>query len=371
MVATACLAFALLAALAMARPAAAEIQGGVAETLGTTINYPVPGSPLNVAVEAPGHIWYTAPDQDGIGALVVRDTLPPSAYNYLVNFLVVPGSEPFDIAYTPDTIWFTARESNQLGRIDLVSDTLSITAPTKLYNLPTLDSGPAGLTIAADGSIWLTEQRAGKIARFDPFEQSFTEIPFPPNLFCSGNPQVCVENPQPFDIAVQGTTVWFTVPNANSAVSFSTITGQFFRVFVQAGSQPAAIVVDQAERSWVTGYAGNFVARYAPFTLALWAFYTPPTVDSGPKGLVYRAVGKTNELWFTQQKASKVGRLTSRIVGQTPVIVEFQLPPQSQPSGLALDENVHVWIAARGRNSLIELRPPYYANFFPAISLGP
>lgn len=78
---------------------------------------------------------------------------------------------------------------------------LTITAPTALYDLPTPDSAPAGLAVGDDGAIWLVEQRAGQIARFDPVNESFTEFPFPANLFCSGKPPVCVPDPQGFDSA--------------------------------------------------------------------------------------------------------------------------------------------------------------------------
>src|SRR5215208_537299 len=57
-----------------------------------------------------------------------------------------PDSRPHDPAVGPDgALWYTAQRVNRLGRLD------PATGQIQEYPLPTYNSGPHGLTAAADG----------------------------------------------------------------------------------------------------------------------------------------------------------------------------------------------------------------------------
>jgi virginiamycin B lyase len=49
----------------------------------------------------------------------------------------------------------------------------------KTFTMPSPHSGPRRLDVAADGIVWIPEFAAGKLARFDPKEESFDEYDFP------------------------------------------------------------------------------------------------------------------------------------------------------------------------------------------------
>ena len=74
--------------------------------------YPVPGRPQSIAVEAPNRVWFTLPEENQIGRLVVT-----SPVSYTVTTYTVPtaNSQPYDLKYAGGYIWFTERLGNKIG----------------------------------------------------------------------------------------------------------------------------------------------------------------------------------------------------------------------------------------------------------------
>ena len=64
--------------------AVADSEETMAVSSGARIEYPVLGAPANIAVEAPGNIWFTIPQADAVG-----------------NLQTVPGSDAAIISYNP------------------------------------------------------------------------------------------------------------------------------------------------------------------------------------------------------------------------------------------------------------------------------
>lgn len=62
-----------------------------------------------------------------------------------------------------NVVWFTDARTNSIGMLDIE------TGKNQLFNIPTPDSGPMGITISPDGEkIWFTEITGNKIATLDP-----------------------------------------------------------------------------------------------------------------------------------------------------------------------------------------------------------
>jgi virginiamycin B lyase len=79
--------------------------------------------------------------------------------------------------------------------------------------------------------------------------------------------------------------------------------------------------------------------------------FNVPTADSRPHD---PAVAPDGALWFTEQKANKLGRLDPR----TGTIREFPLPvPDSGPHGLAVDRDGSVWFTANYKGYVGKLDP--------------
>jgi streptogramin lyase len=353
-----CFVVAISGALLYARPAHADL---TALSRGLRTEYAVPGGPLNIAVEAPGRIWFTAPEEDAIGQLVVTSALNDPITTYVVNFIVLePGSDPYDIEFLDGAIYFTERGGNRIGRIDVATHELT------RFDIPTPNSAPTGIDAAPNGTLWFTEREGKKLVNFDPQSGTFVEYPFVGSVFAGRN--VLAR-----DVAVQDDDViWFTGPTVNTVFAYYVSLGQFFDVPTGADSRPNNITIDSIGRAWITTEQSSRVGRYAPGTLALWSWRNTHVANSGPAGLVFRNNGSTWDIWYAQNNVGLVGRLTVSPSGQFRSMIDYPLSSaDSRPWGIAIDASQSVWIAETGGGRITELRFPYaYQMYMPAIS-GP
>ncbi len=142
-----------------------------AETTDFVTTYPVTGAPLNIVVETPEQVWFTLPQENAIGTVVVHD-----AGEYTFTHYEVPtaSAEPYNLVYRDGVIWFTERAGNKIGRFDIAL------LEFREFAIPTAASGPTGIDIAPDGRIWFLESAASKLAVFDPTTEEFIEhfVPF-------------------------------------------------------------------------------------------------------------------------------------------------------------------------------------------------
>lgn len=346
----------------------------------------ITGPALNIVAEAPGRVWFTMPENNAIGRLVVTTTVTFTEY-----VLPTADSQPYDLAYADQAIWFTERAGNKLGRLDVA------TGDIEEFSLPTANSEPTGIAISPGGYIWYSGRNSNRLGRYLPSANTFEEF-----LFANYGAQF-------EDIAaVSDAIVWATAPALNevayldvakveraASTASSTVEPDEedgpsfggFAVFLPAVAEtrpapflflntapyerPMQVVVDSAGLPWFTLRDSGFILRYAPGTLSLWRPYTLPNPDGGPVGLAYRDDGATWSFWYTQSASDEAGHLLTRFTS-TPISVRQRpLPgpdgaPGAQPWGIAVDANEHVWIAAGQSNTIIEWRPPFFEfSYFP------
>jgi streptogramin lyase len=111
-------------------------------------------APEDVTVIPPGNPWLS--NTGGNGITLFR-------FSTLQNFNTIeaptPGSEPYGITTGgPDSIWFTERASNRVGRYgpqDYVVE----------YLLPTPDSQPTDIVVDGEGCAWVAAPGASRIVR--------------------------------------------------------------------------------------------------------------------------------------------------------------------------------------------------------------
>jgi virginiamycin B lyase len=332
------------AGTAVAEPA--ELQALVRN--GVQVEYPVPGNPLNLAIEAPGRIWFTVPHKDAVAALVVTSQPDAPVVSYLINYFGLPaGSEPWDIVYSNGAVWFTQRGANKIGRIETATGELTE------YAIPTPASMPNGITAAPNGLIWFLERDGKKLGRLDPESGNITEYPFPATLFTT-------DMPLPRMLTMRSNeTIWFTAPGAGAVVTFNVNLERFRRVNTGFLAEPSHIVLSPDNRPWLTAAGVNLLGVYAPGTLTLWTSYGISTEESVPAGIAFRNAGDVWEVWFAQNAAGRVGRLTVRPNGAVVQMLEYKLDANSRPWDIQIDENQSVWVAESGRATITELRSPY------------
>jgi virginiamycin B lyase len=158
-------------------------------TIGTGrfTQFPV-SQPADVAVDAAGIVWFTAPDEPGIGRLDPQ-----------TGALSLTATEGFprEIAVAANgEIWFTERfVPLAVGRLDPATNTV-----TEFPVTPGV--GPEGITASPDGSIWFTQTTKGNVARITD-DGVITEAK-------------AVKRSEPFGITVDADAdPWYTMMSAN------------------------------------------------------------------------------------------------------------------------------------------------------------
>jgi virginiamycin B lyase len=158
---------------------------------GQFTQFPV-SQPADVAVDASGTVWFTAPDDPGIGRLNPQTgavTLTPT------------DGFPREIAVAADgTIWFTERFVPQaVGRLDPVTN--------EVTEFPLTSVGPEGIAASPDGSVWFTQTTKGNIARITD-DGGITEAKV-------------VRRSEPFGITVDADgDPWYAMMSANKIAEF-------------------------------------------------------------------------------------------------------------------------------------------------------
>jgi len=305
--------------------------------------YPVPGSPLYVSVEAPGRIWFTLPNQNAIGRLIVTSTTDYSVVTYTVP---TTNSQPYDLKYAGGVVWFTERNGNKIGRLDPGSGTIVE------FSISTSGSQPAGIDVLAGNptTVWFTERSGNKLGRLvvtSTTDYSFSEYALPSQY----------SNAQPEDIYIENADrIWFTAPIVSRLGNFKPSLWSGSNAFVLiptgGGSQPWAVKVDSEGYPWFTERVGNRIGQFFPQTIADFRWYTLTVPSSDPYDL---AIG-AGYIWFTENSGNRIGQLHPT-AGR---IREFGLPSDSAPKGLAVDASGCVWVAESGRNRMAQWCPPYF-----------
>jgi len=310
-------------------------------TLQLFAEYSVPGSPLYVAVESPGHIWFTLPDQNAIGRLTVTSTVEYQVITYTVP---TGNSQPYDIDYAGQAVWFTEQEGNKIGRLDTSTGTISE------FPVPTLHSQPAGIDVlpGSPPQVWFTERAANKLANL--VITSTTDYVFTEYSLDSED-----SDARPEGICIHGNnSIWFTAPGIGKIGRLNpSLYPPFILRSTGEGSRPWRITVDHEGYPWFTDIDGNRVGKFFPQTIAPYLWYALPMADSDPFDII--VAGST--IWFTENRGNRIGQLVP------PLIREFGLPGNSLPTGLSMDPSTGcVWVALSGRNRIASWCPPYF-NF--------
>jgi virginiamycin B lyase len=161
------------------------------------------------------------------------------------------------------------------------------------FELPTRESGPSGLTLAPNGTVFITELMSGKLAKLDPRRRIVEEIPTASPL-----------------------------------------------------SWPTGLDLDRQGNLWFAMTRANRIGRLAPDGTV--REYAVPTLDARPTGL---KVDREGNVWFAERDKSKLGCLR-----RDGTFVEYALPTENaKPSGIAIDELGRIWIAERAGNALAVL----------------
>jgi len=281
-----------------------------------------------------------------------------------------------------------------LGRVLLAGDQSSPNVTTSIgqqfnlteYPVPTLRAAPTDITKAGDGSLWLTEKSANKVARMTP-DGVFTEYAIPTaasaperitstpsgyvwfterygrkigRISQSGGPiaEFAVPGYGAFPTAITtdaGGKVWVALNQQPNLARIGWISSSgVLTLLATAASQTyiTGIVKGPDGNLWVTEVSSYWGDRVAKVNTAGWGTFTNyrlANFSAGPQAI---AVGPDGNLWFTEAKSSSIGRITT-----TGSIVEFALASGSRPQRITSGPDGNLWFTENYSNQIGQITP--------------
>ena len=243
--------------------------------------------PVSIAVARDGTVWFTIEFSDAIGRLKngKMEKVRKGTENH----------EPLGLAAAADgSAWYTDARVRAISR---VSNDGTITS----FDLSTPVARLGRLAVAPDGAVWFAEPTTVSVTRLR--DGVFTRHVVAP-LTGAGD-----DNTGPFGVAVdaQG-TVWATLSQANKLVRIMASAERAEFELPTRHSGPGDVAVDAGGIVWVLEVLANKVARFAG------GRFEEFSVPSPNAGLTAPAVAPDGSAWFTEVRAHKLGRVRGGVV---------------------------------------------------------
>jgi len=302
------------------------------------------GAPLHIVAESPTKAWFTLPGNDAIGSLVITSTV-----DFEFSYYDVPaGSEPYDLALAGNHIWFTLRTANQIGRLNKLSGVIDY------YTVPTSNSAPTGIAVAANGLVWFAQENGNRLAALNPATGTFEE-------FLYGRAGACLH-----DVAVYSNNLIIAAaPCVQRIVELYLDDDlddgyEFFELSTAATSSQARYLTLHNNVLFISAQNSNLIGRNVPGTLSLWRWYAPPSPSSGLAAINVGSYDGVDRIWVAQRNINRVLMIEIAAGGVPTFYWQQPLPSgDSQPTGLSLLPSGTLWLTAPGSNEILVWSPPY------------
>jgi virginiamycin B lyase len=345
-------------ALSSAHPAAYAHAPTIRETSTPTSN------PWGIAFDGSGSVWATEPGCDGLNCSPQTGAIARySRQNFsLLQDYKEPGGYTSPLFLAVDAqgnIWFTEPISNAIGELTPGSGNPA----WKQWTVSTVDAAPYDLAFDAAGDLWFTEFNAGNIGEFVPSSQQFFETATPtPN----SNPYGIV-GPDPRTGAM-----WFTENNSSvarigsfkapGAGALHTADINEFLTRNTGNSTPHLITFDKRGNIWWTegfdGYIGRLaISKAAAGTSNGVSEYAVPQ-PQGCQNCTHISgisVDSKGTIWFDDSLSSRIGSYVPGTATFSMITVGGGTNSNAHPhDGLAVDSSNNVWFTEEFANKVGE-----------------
>lgn len=194
-----------------------------------------PSTNLNTAAfDASGQLWFTG--QNGIVGVLEPETGEMSVFD------APRGRGPYGIAATPlGQIYFASLAGSNVGQV-APDGSITVLEP------PAVGQGARRVWSDSTGDIWVSEWNSGRLSRYDPATEQWTEWPLPGD-----------------------------------------------------GPQAYAVFVDGNDIVWVSDFGGNAIHRFDPLDQTFFTFPLP----SDP-GNIRQLLGRPGEVWGAESAADQL-----------------------------------------------------------------
>jgi virginiamycin B lyase len=261
----------------------------------TDFGMPRGAAPYSLAIDPQGTVWMTAHGIEMLLELhpkegVVISHAPPT-HGFLIHIQVDPKN---------NTVYFGQPGANKVVAYHPQTG-------FREYTIPTENSGPGRIDIAADGTVWFTELYANRIAHLTPSTGKIEEWELP---IKNALPVYC-------RVAKDG-TIWISEPMADRIELFRD--GEIIKTYkiptinsiVSTQVEDNDGIVWFTEGGWRGSSGGNKLGRLDPATGAIEEFKLP-TENAQPLGLVMDHDGA---MWFEESTLGKLIRVRKYEVAQ-------------------------------------------------------
>lgn len=250
-------------------------------------------------------------------------------------FAVTNGSHPHDVAAAPGAdgpVYYTAQRTGKLGILDPKSG--------KVEEIPLGEnSAPHGVIIGPDNAVWVTDSGLNAIVRVDPGSRSVRTWALPTEAADANL------NTLTFD---QRGRVWFTGQSGFYG-RLEPATGMMKVWKAPRGVGPYGITTTPAGEVYYASLAGNHIAHINLATGAV-TIIEPPTARQGARRIWSDSKGK---LWVSYWNTGQVGRYDPA----TRKWREWKLPGKAQAYAVWVDEQDKVWLTDFESNALVRFDP--------------
>jgi virginiamycin B lyase len=250
------------------------------------------------------------------------------------SFPVPAGSAPHDVAVSADGIvWYTAQRSGKLGRLDPATGKVDEIALGR-------GSAPHGVIIGPDGAPWITDGGQNAIVRVDPASRAVKVYPLPE---ARGYVNL---NTAAFD-GKGG--LWFTGQNGVYGW-LDPKTGEMAVYDAPRGRGPYGIVATPDGTIYYASLAGSHIAR-VDIATGKATVIEPPTQSQGARRIWSDSKGM---LWVSEWNSGQV----SRYDPATQAWTAWKLPGERPRTyAVYVDDKDKVWLSDFGANAMVRFDP--------------
>ena len=260
----------------------------------------------------------------------------PAAADVTTRTYALPhgGGSPHDVAVGADGIvWYTAQRDGKLGRLE--------PATGKIALVPLGEgAAPHGVIIGPDGAPWVTEGGTNSIVRVDPQTRAVKRWPLPQTRKWANL------NTATFD---KRGRIWFTGQSGIYG-RLDPATGAMDVWDAPRGRGPYGITTTPGGDVYFASLAGSYIARVDLETGAA-TVIEPPTKDQGARRVWSDSTGR---IWVSEWNSGNVSVYDAK----AKTWKTWRLPGDSPHAyAVYVDEHDIVWLSDFGANAVVRFEP--------------
>jgi len=262
--------------------------------------------------------------------------LPAAAADVSTRSYALPrgGGYPHDVAVSANGIvWYTAQRDGKLGRLEPESGKVDLISLGE-------GAAPHGVIIGPDGAPWVTEGGTNSIVRVDPQTRSVKRWPLPPERKWANL------NTATFD---KRGRIWFTGQSGVYA-RLDPATGVMDVWDAPRGRGPYGITSTPGGDVYFASLAGSYIARVDLENGAA-TVIEPPTKNQGARRVWSDSTGR---IWVSEWNSGNVS-----VYDPTAKTWKTWRLPGDSPHTYAVyvDERDVVWLSDFGANAVVRFEP--------------